>query len=150
MGYKMGKVFNKKNLVNLLYVLTVALSVGYFVNKQYNALVCLGLVAGGIYLFNKNVMYALGISIVVTNLLLSMNYLNVREGLDKDETPDDPVSDLLKKVQNAAGGSDATADPVAVAGDGGQGLVQKARAAALRQQRTNDSGSTAGKRRVRR
>ena len=40
-------------VVNLLYVLTAVLSVGYVVNKQYNALLCLCLVAGGVYLFNK-------------------------------------------------------------------------------------------------
>ncbi len=140
MGYKMGKVFNKKNLVNLLYVLTIALSVGYFVNKQYNALVCLCLVAGGIYLFNKNVMYALGISIVVTNLLLSMNYLNVREGLDENKDDNKKSTQKLKDlIENIASPSDE--------GMVGQRLTQEQRRDALEKEITTGGGQTDGKRR---
>ena len=46
-------------------------------DNQILAFVCLFIIAGLIYYLNKNIIYALSISIIITNLLLTMNYLEV-------------------------------------------------------------------------
>ena len=52
----------------------VALTIGYFVNKHYNAIIFLYLIAAISYLLTKNLFYSLLISILVTNFLLSINF----------------------------------------------------------------------------
>ena len=58
----------------VLYVITLALAVSYIINEENVALLSLALIAYGIYSMNKNIVIALLISIISTNLLLSMNY----------------------------------------------------------------------------
>ena len=65
---------------NVLYLVTLALAVSYIMNRQNLALVSLLVIAGGVYMFKKNVVIALGVSIIITNLLLSMNYFKQFEG----------------------------------------------------------------------
>ena len=60
---------------NVLYLITLALALSYIINEQSLALISLILIACIIYITNKNVVISLIISIIVTNLLLSMNYL---------------------------------------------------------------------------
>jgi len=64
----------------VLYLIVLALAVSYIMNKQSTALVSLIFISGITYLLTKNMVISLGLSIIVTNLLLSMNYFVV-EGL---------------------------------------------------------------------
>jgi hypothetical protein len=81
MALKLPKnLVSSNNMQNVLYLVTLALAVSYIMNRQNLALVSLLVIAGGVYMFKKNVVLALGISIVVTNLLLSMNYFRQFEG----------------------------------------------------------------------
>ena len=81
MALKLPKnLVSGNNMQNVLYLVTLALAVSYIMNRQNLALVSLLVVAGGVYMFKKNVVLALGVSIVVTNLLLSMNYFRQFEG----------------------------------------------------------------------
>ena len=59
----------------ILYVITLALAVGYLMDNQVLAFVSLFVIAGLIYYVNENIIYALSISIIITNLLLTMQYL---------------------------------------------------------------------------
>ena len=67
---------------NVLYLVSLALAVSYIINEQSLALISLIAIACGIYLLNKSIVIALFISIIITNLLLSMNYL--KEGLNEE------------------------------------------------------------------
>ena len=90
MAFKLPKnLVSSNNMQNVLYLITLALAVSYIMNRQNVALVSLLLVAGGVYMFKKNVVLALGVSIVVTNLLLSMNYFRQFEGF-KEGNRDKP------------------------------------------------------------
>jgi hypothetical protein len=66
---------SKNTLHIILYVITLALAVGYLMDNQVLAFVSLFVIAGLIYYVNKNIIYALSISIIITNLLLTMQYL---------------------------------------------------------------------------
>ena len=87
MNFKFPKnIFSNNIFKNVLYLVSLALAVSYIINEQSLALISLIAIACGVYLMNKSVVIALFISIIVTNLLLSMNYLNtynVYEGLDE-------------------------------------------------------------------
>jgi len=69
------------NLTNLALLAVLALSVNYVNIKNYEALICLLVVAVGVNFATNKLLLSLVISIVVTNLLVSMNHLKVREGL---------------------------------------------------------------------
>jgi mannitol-specific phosphotransferase system IIBC component len=73
---------------NVLYLVSLALGVSYIINEQSLALISLVAIACGIYLLNKSIVIALFISIIITNLLLSMNYLkedDLKEGLNEEQ-----------------------------------------------------------------
>jgi hypothetical protein len=73
--FKLPRNIISNNVVkNVLYLITLALALSYIINEQNVALISLILIASGIYIMNKNVVIALFISIIITNLLLSMNY----------------------------------------------------------------------------
>ena len=87
MAFKLPKnLVSGNNMQNVLYLVTLALAVSYIMNRQNLALVSLLVVAGAVYMFKKNVVLALGVSIVVTNLLLSMNYFRQFEGFKEGNT----------------------------------------------------------------
>ena len=96
MKFKFPKnIFSNTVFKNVLYLVSLALAVSYIINEQSLALISLIAIACGVYLMNKSVVIALFISIIVTNLLLSMNYLNtynVYEGVDKTLTKDKKIS----------------------------------------------------------
>ena len=72
----MSQIFISKNIINnILFFITLALAVNFIMNKQITALLSLFLIAGLIYYYNKNITISLLISIIVTNLLLAINYL---------------------------------------------------------------------------
>ena len=72
---------------NLVVVLALALCVGYFVNKQNQALGSLVIISGVSYLLNKNVMMSLVVGIAVTSLLVTMNYVKRSEGFKEGARP---------------------------------------------------------------
>tara|TARA_Y100000816_G_scaffold279686_1_gene252240 strand:+ start:211 stop:591 length:381 start_codon:yes stop_codon:yes gene_type:complete len=93
MKFGSSKIFSNKNLINFLYLVTFGLSVGYLVNKEYLALICLLVLAGLIYFIGKNILYALGISIIITNLLLSAGSLKTLENFkENNETVRDAAN----------------------------------------------------------
>ena len=74
--FNMSQIFISKNIINnILFFITLALAVNFIMNKQITALLSLFLIAGLIYYYNKNITISLLISIIVTNLLLAINYL---------------------------------------------------------------------------
>ena len=90
MKFKLPKNIIHNNVFkNVLYLVSLALAVSYIINEQSLALLSLILIACGVYVMNKSVVIALFISIIITNLLLSMNYLkefHIVEGIDTEPT----------------------------------------------------------------
>jgi hypothetical protein len=88
MKFKLPKNILSNNVFkNVLYLVSLALGVSYIINEQSLALISLVAIACGIYLLNKSIVIALFISIIITNLLLSMNYLkedDLKEGLNEE------------------------------------------------------------------
>ena len=71
---------------NLAFFITFALCLGYIMNKHYDALIFLLLSSLLAYYVSKNILIGLLVGIALTNLLLSMNYFRVREGLNHDKS----------------------------------------------------------------
>lgn len=96
-----GNVFRKDNLTNFVLFLTIALSVGYLVNKTYHAIVLLYVIAALLFLLCKNVACALGISIILTNLFLSLKLVPVKENFEhkKKESKESKKPDSDKKKE---------------------------------------------------
>ena len=70
------KRYIPKNITRaILVVITLSLAVNFIMNKQIVALISLIVISGFINYVNKNITMSLLISIIVTNLLLAMNYL---------------------------------------------------------------------------
>jgi hypothetical protein len=105
MKFKLPKNIISNNVFkNVLYLVSLALTVSYIINEQNLALMSLILIACGVYIMNKSVVIALFISIIATNLLLSMNYLkesDVIEGMKvKQQQPQpQPQPKALIKAQ---------------------------------------------------
>jgi hypothetical protein len=75
----MSKLFIPRNILKLiLYFVTLSIAINFIMNKQILALLSLFIIAGLVYYINKNEMMALLISIIVTNLLLAMQYLDIQ------------------------------------------------------------------------
>ena len=72
---------SQKTKTNVLLLIVAALSVSYIMNKQISAVLSLLLLTGVAYALSKNIVMSLAISIIFTNLLLSLNYFVV-EGLE--------------------------------------------------------------------
>lgn len=66
-------------LTNILIFLVLALTVGYLTQKNYEAILFLYIFSAVIYLLSKNIALSLGLSIIFTNLLISLNYFNYVE-----------------------------------------------------------------------
>jgi len=85
MKFKLPRNIISNNVLKyILYLITLALAVSYIINEENTALISLVLIAGGIYAVNKNIVIALLISIISTNLLVAMNYfknIDVLEGI---------------------------------------------------------------------
>jgi hypothetical protein len=93
-----GNVFKNDNLTNFVLFLTIALSVGYLVNKTYHAIVLLYVIAALMFLLCKNVACALGISIILTNLFLALKLVPVKENFEpKQKRIKNPHSDKKKE-----------------------------------------------------
>ena len=72
---------SQKTKTNVLLLIVAALSVSYIMNKQITAVLSLLLLSGVAYMLSKNIIISLALSIIITNLLLSLNYFVV-EGLE--------------------------------------------------------------------
>jgi hypothetical protein len=76
MKFKLPKNITSNNVIkNILYLISLALVVSYILNEQSLAALSFTVTAGVIYVISKSVVIALLVSIIITNLLLSMNYL---------------------------------------------------------------------------
>jgi hypothetical protein len=100
-----------KAKISVLLLIVAALSVSYIMNKQISAFISLLLLSGLAYALSKNIVMSLAISIIFTNLLLSMNYFVV-EGLQGSQsltgnsngppTPPTSIIETLKRRDAAA------------------------------------------------
>ena len=87
----------------LIFVLTI----GYYVNKHYNAIIFLYLITAVSYLLTKNLLISLIISIILTNFLISVNFfmdrnsITLKEGNRNEETQanDDLIEENKKKIR---------------------------------------------------
>ena len=87
MAFKLPKnVVSHNNMKIILYLITLALAVSYVMNRENIALVSLIVVTGIIYMLKKNIVVALGVSIIVTNVLLVMNFFKSFEGFKEGAT----------------------------------------------------------------
>jgi hypothetical protein len=102
---------SQKTKINILLLIVTALSVSYIMNKQISAFISLLLLSGLAYALSKNIVLSLATSIIITNLLLSMNYFVVEglQGLQGLTTgsmgpPNNPLETLqnLRKKDEAA------------------------------------------------
>jgi hypothetical protein len=76
MKFKLPKNITSNNVIKkILYLISLALVVSYILNEQSLAALSFTVTAGVIYVISKSVVIALLLSIIITNLLLSMNYL---------------------------------------------------------------------------
>lgn len=82
---KSMKLMKNDLLTNLVILITLALVVSYLSKGQYEALLIMVLISGVIYLLGKNLLYALVIGIILTNLLISSRVLRVREGMTEEK-----------------------------------------------------------------
>tara|TARA_Y100000816_G_scaffold81889_1_gene56078 strand:- start:7224 stop:7565 length:342 start_codon:yes stop_codon:yes gene_type:complete len=94
-----GNVFRNDNLTNFVLFLTIALSVGYLVNKTYHAIVLLYVIAALLFLLCKNVACALGISIILTNLFLSLKLVPIKENFKENIQNEGEKDSGKKKVR---------------------------------------------------
>tara|TARA_X000000368_G_scaffold73013_1_gene53480 strand:- start:27500 stop:27877 length:378 start_codon:yes stop_codon:yes gene_type:complete len=104
-----GNIFKNDILTNFVLILTIALSVGYLVNKTYHALVILYVMALLIFLICKNIACALGISIILTNLFLSLKIIDVKENFEdkndiinmmkKSNSKQEKTKEKIKKIE---------------------------------------------------
>ena len=62
---------------NMLLFIIIALTISYLVNKNYDAIIFLYVISIVIFYMSKNVFYSLLISIILTNLFLSLGYFYV-------------------------------------------------------------------------
>jgi len=102
---------SQKTKINVLLLIVAALSVSYIMNKQISAFISLLLLSGLAYALSKNIVLSLAISIIFTNLLLSMNYFVV-EGLQGSQSiiggssgppiPPTRIIETLRRRDNAA------------------------------------------------
>ena len=90
---------SQKTKTNVLLLIVAALSVSYIMNKQITAVLSLLLLSGVAYMLSKNIVISLALSIIITNLLLSLNYFVVEglEGNTKAQAKAQP-EDLAKGV----------------------------------------------------
>ena len=85
---------------NILYVIIVALIVSYIMNNQSLALVSLLFISVLTYMFTKNIIISLVLSIIITNLLLSMNYFVIEGYIGIPPTPPTPPTPTRETKQS--------------------------------------------------
>ena len=92
-----NKISNNNNLSYLGIFILIALTIGYYVNKHYNAIIFLYVIGVISYLITKNLFYSLLISILVTNFLLSINFfIDSKEGFNSIKS----IAKTLQEMKN--------------------------------------------------
>jgi hypothetical protein len=85
MKFQLPKSIISNNVIKtVLYLVGLSLVVSYIINEQSLAFISLIAITGLVYALSKSIVIALFIAIIITNLLLAMNYLkesNIIEGL---------------------------------------------------------------------
>ena len=76
---------NNKLLDNIVVVLTLVLIIGYLSKKKYETIIFFIVISFILFFLFKNITSALIISILLTNLFISLNYFNFKEGLENRE-----------------------------------------------------------------
>ena len=69
---------SNKNIRYLVYFLSIAIVLGYIVKDQIYPLIFFIIFSGIVYYFNKNKIVALLSGIIVTNLLIVLNFFNIK------------------------------------------------------------------------
>ena len=100
-----NKISNNNNIKYLGIFIIIALTIGYFVNKHFNAMIFLYLILALSFLLTKNLFYSLLISILVTNFLLSINFFvdSKKEGYKEkitNKAKKKLIQDRFKKVKS--------------------------------------------------
>ena len=93
-------VIKNDTLTYLVIFLTIALTVGYLVDKNYKAIVLLYFLAVLMYFVCKNVLCSLGISIILTNLFLTLNKSENFKTIEQktEEKSEDFISKTIKDI----------------------------------------------------
>tara|TARA_Y100000389_G_C17128033_1_gene348794 strand:- start:33 stop:377 length:345 start_codon:yes stop_codon:yes gene_type:complete len=76
---------SNKNIKYLVYFLSVAIILGYIVKDHMYPLLFFIIISGIVYYFNKNKIVALLLAIIITNLLIVLNFFNIREGYQNNK-----------------------------------------------------------------
>ena len=77
-----NKLMKNDIFTNIVLVILVILTFNYLNTRQYQATIFMYIVAVAGYYICKSLSCGLLISIVLTNLLISMNYFNISENLE--------------------------------------------------------------------
>jgi hypothetical protein len=99
MTISFNKLINNDGITNLVIFVTIALSIGYIINNNYNAFVLLYILGILFYLLSKNVLYSLGISIILTNIFIALNMVNVTENMENKKKKTKSIIEK-KMIQN--------------------------------------------------
>ena len=91
---------SQKTKTNVLLLIVAALSVSYIMNKQITAVLSLLLLSGVAYMLSKNIIISLALSIIITNLLLSLNYFVVEGFPGKPEDLAKNSKGVPKNISN--------------------------------------------------
>jgi hypothetical protein len=92
-------IISNSVLKNVLYLVSLSLAVSYIINEQSLALISLILIACGVYIMNKSLVIALFVSIIITNLLLAMNYLKEFDIVESNENINKPPKEEQIKAK---------------------------------------------------
>lgn len=93
-------IFKNDNLTNLVILLTIILIVGYLTNKNYDAIVFLFVSSCLLFLLCKNIVYSLTISIILTNLLITLDYIKISEGFKESIKKKESVEKNKESMKN--------------------------------------------------
>ena len=91
---------NNNLLDNIVVFLTIILIIGYLSKKNYETIIFLICISFILSFSLKNISYALIISILLTNLFISLNYFKVKEGVENIDEDRDEDEDIKTAYNN--------------------------------------------------
>ena len=91
---------NNNLLDNIVVFLTIILIIGYLSKKNYETIIFLICISFILSFLLKNISYALIISILLTNLFISLNYFKVKEGVENIDEDRDENEDIKTEYNN--------------------------------------------------
>ena len=92
-----NKLTKNDMLTNVALVILVLLTFNYLNTRQYQAIIFMYILAVAGYYLCKSLSCGLLIAIVLTNLLISMNYFKISENFKEGASAKKTKSDLKKK-----------------------------------------------------